>query len=89
MKKIICPKCKEKLDDVVEDRVQRAFYNVDINYKALALENYSLNDYDDIMESKFYCKNCDKLIAKDELAMEKLICKAMGKKWKQGKIIKF
>jgi len=67
--KIKCPKCGHKIDGLIEDRVQRAFYDVfpegdDISYQ--------LSEFDDIISSRFYCPDCDKQIAGSEEEVEEL-----------------
>lgn len=54
-KEYICPKCKEKQFTVIEDRLQRVYYTVDLED-----ESCQLNDYGDVKEVAYYCPNCDK-----------------------------
>jgi len=57
MPKIIkCPHCKVELDYLIEDRVQRAYYRVERN------GDCDLNDYGDVINSRYYCPDCDKQI---------------------------
>jgi uncharacterized protein YlaI len=66
MKTIKCPECKKDLESVIEDRVQRAYWQVN-----LETADYQFEDYDNILESRYYCPECDEQL--DTKEVEKLL----------------
>jgi DNA-directed RNA polymerase subunit RPC12/RpoP len=54
-----CQKCGVEMDYIIEDRVQRAYYSV-------ANGDYSFDEYGDILNTRYYCPNCDKQLTSEE-----------------------
>lgn len=61
-----CPLCKKEIEGVIEDRLQHAYYDVWWNDNKEIDDNYQHRDYGDAISSKYYCPECDSLIAKND-----------------------
>lgn len=59
----ICPYCKKEQIQVIEDRLQRAFYKVDLEDDN-GFTNCQLIEYGDIEKVSYYCPDCDKKLPK-------------------------
>lgn len=64
MKKVICPYCDKEIETLIEDRVQRAYYDVKWDNEG-EIDVWDFRDYDTIISSEYYCPECDKKVAKN------------------------
>ncbi len=62
-RKYTCPYCKKEQTQVIEDRLQRAYYTIDLEDDN-CFSNCQLNEYGDIEKVSYYCPECDKKLPK-------------------------